>query len=175
VNLHPNDLNDPQLFDPWSGLARLAPQVVLELTERERLGDDDQLRTRLSALRDLGYQIAIDDLGAGYASLNAVVAVRPEIVKLDQHLIRGIEADKCRLRLVRGLTATCQDLGAMVVAEGIETEAELDALLGIGVDLLQGYLLGRPAPGFRWSPAAHRPVGPSLDAAARRERARSKL
>jgi EAL domain-containing protein (putative c-di-GMP-specific phosphodiesterase class I) len=148
VNLHPTDLNDEALFDASSPLAPHAHRVVLELTERERLESVDGLRDKVAALRALGYRIAIDDIGAGYSSLASLAAVEPEVVKLDMSLVRDVHTTPTKQKLVRSLRTLCTELGSMVVAEGVETADERDALLELGCDLMQGYFFARPARTF---------------------------
>jgi len=114
----------------------------LEITERQSLEICDETLTTLNRLRDLGFRIAIDDLGTGYSA--SVVLVRPDIVKMDMSLTRAIDQDPMRRRIVDGLVTLCHDSGIEVVAEGVETEAELAAIDLLGCDLAQGFLLGRP-------------------------------
>ncbi len=102
------------------------------------------LRERIKALRALGYRLAIDDLGAGYAGLTSFTALEPDVVKLDMALVRRCDSEPMKQQLIRSMTSLCRELGALVVAEGIETPAERDTVAGLGCDLLQGYLLGRP-------------------------------
>ncbi|MDH5492883.1 MAG: EAL domain-containing protein, partial [Myxococcales bacterium] len=100
--------------------------------------------TRIADLRRLGFRVAVDDLGSGYAGLNTFANLRPELVKLDQELVRGAHTDPLKERLVRSMTKVCAELGIVVVAEGIECDEELEAVRSYGCDLLQGYLLGMP-------------------------------
>ncbi len=146
LNLHPQDMADDQLLDPASPLTRHASRVVLEITERATLDGVGDLRRRVDRLRQLGFRVAVDDLGAGYAGLTSFVALQPDIVKIDMSLIHGVDHDTTRQKLVRSMTSVCRDMGILVVAEGIETEAERDVLADLGCDLLQGYLFGRPGP-----------------------------
>jgi EAL domain-containing protein (putative c-di-GMP-specific phosphodiesterase class I) len=143
VNLHPADLADPRLLTADDPLAGKADSVVLEITERAVL-DPTDLRARVQGLRGLGYRIAIDDLGAGYAGLNSFAAVEPHIVKLDMSLVRDVDKQPIRRRIVGSMIELCRSLGILVVAEGVETEEERDTITGLGCDLLQGFLLGRP-------------------------------
>jgi len=145
VNLHPQDLDDDDLYDSTSPLSAVAGRVVLEVTERASVGDLSDLAPRLAALRALGYRFAVDDLGAGYAGLTSLVHVHPEVVKLDMSLCRGVETDPTKQTLVRAMAALCGELGASVIAEGVESAGERDTVIGLGCDLLQGYLFGRPA------------------------------
>jgi EAL domain-containing protein (putative c-di-GMP-specific phosphodiesterase class I)/CheY-like chemotaxis protein len=144
VNLHSIELSDDALFAPDSPLSKHAKSVVLEITERASLEATPDLRRRVSELRGLGYKIAVDDLGAGYAGLTSFAALEPEVVKLDMTLVRGVDHEPIRRKLVGSMTELCRQLGILVVAEGVETEAERDALVDLRCDLLQGYLFGRP-------------------------------
>jgi len=146
VNLHPHDLADEALLDRHAPLSRLASRVVLEITERASLENVSDVAGRVDALRALGYRIAIDDLGAGYAGLTSFAALRPDIVKLDMALVRGLDQDMVKRKLVGSMTGLCKDMGIVVVAEGIETLGEREAATRAGCDLLQGFLIGRPAP-----------------------------
>jgi len=148
VNLHPVDLEDEDLYDPAAPLSRVAPRVVLEITERASLSDVPELASRLARLRALGFRIAVDDLGAGFAGLASFARLRPEVVKIDMSLVRGVESDPVRQKLVDSITHASHDLGILVVAEGIESAAERDVLTALEVDLLQGYLFGRPERAF---------------------------
>lgn len=144
LNLHPMDLLDDRLLGPESPLAPYAGRVVLEITERASLSGVGDLVPRVNRLRSYGYRIAIDDLGAGYASLNSFTSLSPDLVKLDMTLVRGVDDDPVKFRLVQGIIDLCHDMGIVVVGEGIETISERDALVSLGCDLLQGYLFGRP-------------------------------
>jgi len=144
VNLHPDDLVDEQLYSSDSPLALEASRVVLEITERAPLDGVKDLDRRVRSLRDLGFRIAVDDLGAGYAGLNSFATLEPEVVKLDMTLIRDVDSLPIKRHLVGSITSLCKDIGTLVVAEGIETEAERDVVVELGCDLLQGFLLGRP-------------------------------
>jgi EAL domain-containing protein (putative c-di-GMP-specific phosphodiesterase class I) len=146
VNLHPLDLADYSLLDPGAPLSRFASRVVLEVTERESLDRVSDVAARMRGLRDLGYRIALDDLGAGYAGLNSFVALSPDIVKLDMSLVRGLDQDPVKQKLVGSMTGLCRDLRMQVVAEGVESEGERQAALAAGCELIQGYLVGRPLP-----------------------------
>jgi EAL domain-containing protein (putative c-di-GMP-specific phosphodiesterase class I) len=144
VNLHPSDLEDPELYSATSPLAAEAPRVVLEITERASIAHLDDVMTKVSALRRLGFRVAIDDLGAGYAGLTSFAQVQPEFVKLDGSLVRGIEKDRPRQVVVASMLDAARDLKAQVIAEAIETNAERRQLEALGVDLMQGYFFCRP-------------------------------
>jgi len=125
-------------------------RVVVELTESTAIGDYAALLQSIDAARSLGMQIAVDDAGAGYAGLQQIVRLRPDIVKLDRELVHGIESDPVLRALTTSLVSFGRDTGCVIVAEGIERQAELDTLVELGVDWGQGYLLGRPAPIDAW-------------------------
>ena len=145
VNLHAQDLVDERLYGASEALSKSAGSVVLEITERVALDDVPDVRGRIAALRKLGYRIAIDDLGAGYAGLNSFAALEPDVAKLDLALVRGVDHEPVKRRIVSSMTSLCKDLGIVVVAEGVETQAERDTLVALGCDLLQGFFFGRPA------------------------------
>ncbi len=149
VNLHAQELFDPALLDATESLHRIASRVVLEVTERESVEKIDDLLPRLSALRALGFRIAVDDLGSGYSGLASLVHMEPDFVKLDMSLVRGIETSHVRQRLVKSMTTLARELGTTVVAEGIETEAESKMLLQLGCDWMQGFLFAKPEPVVR--------------------------
>jgi EAL domain-containing protein (putative c-di-GMP-specific phosphodiesterase class I) len=143
VNVHANDLLDEHLFDPAAGLSKHARRVVLEVTERAGLDEIKDARARVEKLKKMGFRIAVDDLGAGYAGLNSFAQLEPHIVKLDMTLIRGLHQEPTKRKLVSSIVHLCRDLGIIAVAEGVETEQERDALETIGCTLLQGYLFGK--------------------------------
>jgi EAL domain-containing protein (putative c-di-GMP-specific phosphodiesterase class I) len=152
VNLHPQDLSDDQLLEAETHLSRWAQRVVLEVTETEAIRDYDRARSRIQALRQHGFRVALDDLGSGYSSLNLLAQLEPDFVKLDIELVRGVRMAGRTARLVKHLVEFCSEEGFTTVAEGIETEEEYQAVADLGVDLVQGYLLARPAPAFcGWS------------------------
>lgn len=144
VNLHPQELMDDALYEREAPLTRYAHRVVLEITEQAAIERVPDLRTRLRNLRALGFRLALDDLGAGYAALSSFAALAPEFVKIDLSLVRGIDQEPVKRTLVASLVRLCHDLGMTPLAEGVETEAECDLLIDLGCVLLQGYLFGRP-------------------------------
>jgi EAL domain-containing protein (putative c-di-GMP-specific phosphodiesterase class I)/CheY-like chemotaxis protein len=148
VNLHPADLEDAELYADEGALTPFAKHIVLEITERAALDRIHELSARVTRLRTLGYRIAIDDLGAGYAGLTSFAQLEPEVVKVDMSLVRGIDSSPVKQKLVRSIIALCTELGIQLVAEGIETPAERDALIALGGDLCQGYLFAKPGRGF---------------------------
>ena len=148
VNLHPHDLTDELLGADNSPFTALASRIVLEITERESIDRIPSVEEKLNQLRSLGYKIAVDDLGAGYAGLSCFATLEPTIVKLDMSLIFGINLSDVKQRLVRSMVEACQDLGVRVVAEGIESREELQCCIRLGCDLLQGYFLAKPEASF---------------------------
>ena len=145
INVHPSDLCDPNLFDPSRGLCERASRIVLEITERAQLEQVDDPKQRIARLRELGFSIAIDDLGAGYASLTSLAMLEPDLVKVDMGLVRDVARDPLKQKLIGAVVALCSDLGLDVIAEGVETVEERDCLLDLGCDLFQGFLFARPA------------------------------
>src|SRR5450432_1488 len=148
VNLHPLDLVDEELCSGDGALTRFASRVVLEVTERAALEQVNGLGAGVIRLRQLGYRIALDDLGAGYAGLSSFALLEPEIVKVDMSLIRGIHESPMKQKLFRSFTTLCKDLNTEIIAEGVEVAEERDCLTSLGGDLYQGYLFARPGRGF---------------------------
>jgi EAL domain-containing protein (putative c-di-GMP-specific phosphodiesterase class I)/CheY-like chemotaxis protein len=148
VNLHTTDLLDPMLMSPDTPLSKIAKNVVLEITERASLDSVKDVRARVAALREMGFRIAVDDLGAGYAGLTSFALLEPEIVKLDMTLVRDVHLSSTKQKLVRSMTQLAHDMKMLVVGEGIEIAEERDALVDLGCDLLQGYLFAKPNTAF---------------------------
>ncbi|HET8950003.1 MAG TPA: EAL domain-containing protein [Solirubrobacteraceae bacterium] len=121
--------------------------LVVELTEHQAVEDYATLGRALDALREHGVRVAIDDVGSGFSSFRHVTRVNPEILKLDRSLVCGIDDDPVRQSLAAAIVAFAADVGAVVVSEGIESEAELSCLRGLAVGLGQGFFLGRPGLG----------------------------
>lgn len=148
VNLHVHDLLDPTLVDPNAELSKIADRVVLEITERSSLDEVKDVRNRVLALREMGFRIAVDDLGAGYAGLTSFAQLEPEVVKLDMSLVRDVHLSSTKQKVIRSMAGLCKDMGMLVVGEGVENAEERDALIELGCDLLQGYYFAKPAPPF---------------------------
>jgi EAL domain-containing protein (putative c-di-GMP-specific phosphodiesterase class I) len=138
----------PALLTSEDLLAVLSPHrgrsLVVELTEHQPVEDYPALATALARLRRRGVRVAIDDVGSGFASFRHVARVNPEILKLDRTLVCGIDEDPVRQSLASAIVAFAQDVGAIVVSEGIESEAELDCLRDLAVGCGQGFFLARP-------------------------------
>jgi EAL domain-containing protein (putative c-di-GMP-specific phosphodiesterase class I) len=148
LNLHARDLLDDQLFRTDTPLAAVAHRVVLEITERASLHDVRDVAARVASLRQLGFRLAIDDLGAGYAGLTSFALLEPEIAKLDMVLVRDVHKDSTKQTLVRTMVSMCKQLGILVIAEGIETQDEREELERAGCDLMQGHLFAKAGAPF---------------------------
>lgn len=120
--------------------------LVVEITEHTMVADYGALRAALQPLRDQGLRLAIDDVGAGYASMRHIINLMPDIIKLDMSLVRSIDHDPIRRALAKALICFARDTESSITAEGIETRAELDMLCQLGVDSGQGYFLKEPVP-----------------------------
>ena len=142
VNASPELLGERTLGEMIA--AAPSRRLVLELTEHSEVADYDTLVAHLHDLRASGCRIAVDDAGAGYASLRHILRLRPDYIKLDMTLTRGIDHDADRRALASSLLTFAREVSATVIAEGIETAAELDTLRGLGATLGQGYFLARP-------------------------------
>ena len=150
INFMPNAVYEPNAciraslaaarrvgFDPG--------RLMFEFTENERMNDITHVRRIVDAYRERGFTTAIDDFGAGYAGLGLLADLRPDMLKLDMALVRGIDSSLTRQVIVAGVARMAEALGIGCIAEGIETAAELLTLKAIGIRLCQGYLLARPA------------------------------
>ncbi|MFI1991592.1 EAL domain-containing protein [Actinoplanes sp. NPDC020271] len=144
TNLSVEAILDPQVQETL--LANAHRRLAVELTEHTQVHDYPRLVAVTERFRAAGILIAVDDAGAGFASLSHILQLRPDIIKLDITLTSGIDTDPVRMALARCLAGFATDIGAVLVAEGIETAAEHEKLLMLGVQFGQGYLLGRPAP-----------------------------
>jgi EAL domain-containing protein (putative c-di-GMP-specific phosphodiesterase class I) len=142
LNLHPADLEDKQLASAFAPLSKIAHRVILEIAERN--SGDGSLSYRVDELRELGFKIALDNMGKGRA-LDAFMLLGTDYVKVDMSQTRGIDQNPARQRTIRAITDACRGAGTQVIAEGVETEAEAATLIDLGVDLLQGYLIAKPA------------------------------
>jgi EAL domain-containing protein (putative c-di-GMP-specific phosphodiesterase class I)/CheY-like chemotaxis protein len=144
INLSPSVIESGLLHEV---LGRIdGRRVVIELTEHSRIEDYDGLIDQLDAFRLQGIRVAVDDAGAGYSGLRHILRLRPDLLKMDIELIRGINDDPARRALASALMLFAEEIGALVVAEGIETREELGTLQALGVRFGQGYHLARPGP-----------------------------
>ena len=142
-NVSPQLLLDGGLQPELEGIAQ---RVVVEITEHETVKEYERLVTALAPLRKLGVRVAIDDAGAGYASFRHIVKLEPDIIKLDLSLTRDIDHDPARRALASALIRYARETKSEIIAEGVETQAELDTLLGLGITKAQGYFFGKPMP-----------------------------
>jgi EAL domain-containing protein (putative c-di-GMP-specific phosphodiesterase class I) len=145
INVHPHELAETDAVrERFSALQPLAARVVLEITERSSMLQMEGWRGSLDFLMGAGFPIAVDDLGSGYNSLSMLAELQPAFIKVDMGIVRHIDRDERKQRLVELLARFAKSTGSRLVAEGIETLDEAETVKGIGVDLLQGYLFGRP-------------------------------
>jgi len=145
MNLHPDELSDPgavlrrlEPLSPWSR------RIVLEITERSRLQSIEQWERSVGLLTELGFSLAVDDLGAGHSSLAVLAELQPSFIKVDMSIVRGVDTDPRKQRLINLLCRFSEATQASFVAEGVETEAEAQTLRDCGAHLLQGYIFGKP-------------------------------
>ncbi|MDZ4693544.1 MAG: EAL domain-containing response regulator [Deltaproteobacteria bacterium] len=154
VNLAAQDLADESLYSNVAPLSKVASRVVLEITERVNLDGISDIERRMSALRELGFRLAVDDLGAGYAGLTSFVKIRPDIVKVDMSLVRNIHLDAAKRKLVGALIDLSTSMGIQTVIEGIENADELAVVVELGADLMQGFHFAVPGIPFPTVPPA---------------------
>jgi EAL domain-containing protein (putative c-di-GMP-specific phosphodiesterase class I) len=145
VNVSPQVVTKPEFIDlvRRSGEAR---QLVIEIAEPDAVKEYETLNEELREARQLGVQVAVDDVGVGYVDLHHVLILRPDMVKLDITLTAEIDTDRSHQVLAKEIAAAARKLGATVVAEGIETRRQFDTLTAVGVEYGQGYHLARPGP-----------------------------
>ncbi|HKU42708.1 MAG TPA: EAL domain-containing protein [Polyangiales bacterium] len=146
INIHPQDLSDDVFCAVEPHLARWAHRIVFEVTETEAIVDPAWAHERIQNVRARGFRVALDDLGSGYSGLNMLAELQPDIVKLDMKLVRAVRQEGRVARLVKHVIEYCKGEQLLTIAEGIETEPELDTVTQLGVDYVQGFLLGRPEP-----------------------------
>lgn len=150
INIMPGSAHDPveavdttvHLIDA-AGIAH--DRVVFEVTEADRTLDVDMLRRTLGAYRDAGFGVALDDVGAGYSSLNLLHQLRPDYIKLDMEIVRGVHADGYKALIAQKIIEIARPLGIKTIAEGVESPEELAWVQGAGADFVQGYLISRPS------------------------------
>ncbi|MEI7744822.1 MAG: EAL domain-containing protein, partial [Chloroflexota bacterium] len=155
LNISPELASSAELLGPV--LRRVDRHVVLEITEHVPVHDYERLLATLYAL-DLKVRLAVDDAGAGYAGLQHILAIRPQLIKLDTSLVRSVDTDIARQALIEGMASFSARIGAVLVAEGVETEPEAAMLATLGVGLMQGYLVGRPLRASEMDPGLLQPA-----------------
>ncbi|CAG9225726.1 Diguanylate phosphodiesterase [Paraburkholderia sabiae] len=156
INFMPNAVYKPEVcIRSTLDAARMhgfpIERIIFETVEGEDVSDRAHLVDIFRAYKEFGFQTAIDDFGAGYSGLSLLVDFQPDLVKLDMALLRGIDTDTVRQKIVRGVITICNDLGIRVIAEGIETRGERDFFAAHGVSLMQGYWFAKP--GFNAIPS----------------------
>jgi EAL domain-containing protein (putative c-di-GMP-specific phosphodiesterase class I) len=146
VNASPRLLGHAVFLDERNlqSIARAHPNVVVEISEKEVVHDYPAFRETLDRLRHAGLQIAIDDAGSGYSGLESILQLRPEYIKVATSIVRNLHADTIKRQVITALATLGEQIQAPLIAEGIEQPEELDSLLALGVDMGQGFLLGRP-------------------------------
>ncbi len=145
LNIHPAELNEKWIVQTDDPIFEHGKDVYLEITEGVPLSHFELCQSILSEVRGRGIYLVVDDLGAGYSNLKYIADLHPRVVKLDRGLIAGLTLDSRLFKLVSGIVVLCNELDAQVVAEGIETPTELEAVIASGAKFGQGYLLARPA------------------------------
>ncbi len=157
LNVHPNEFDESWLVQPDDPIFTHDEPIYLEVTESVPLTHFAYCHSVLREIRGKGVSLAVDDLGAGYSNLKYIADLKPEIVKLDRNLIADLADDRRAQILVRHIVKLCHELGAKVVAEGIEQETEMNVVIDCGADFGQGYYFARPAypaPGVSATPRA---------------------
>lgn len=147
VNLHPTEF-DLRLVASDEPLISHASRVVFEVTERAQLQSEQETRRTLDAIRASGFRIALDDLGEGYAGLNWISKLGPDVIKLDMTLVRDVPVSTIKRDIIAAVVGLCRRSRILVVAEGVETKDEAATLRALGCELLQGYLFARPGAPF---------------------------
>ncbi|MBV9930698.1 MAG: EAL domain-containing protein [Alphaproteobacteria bacterium] len=150
INFLPNAVYSPraciQLTLKTAAAAGLpTDRLIFEFTEQEEMADPAHVADIVATYRAMGFGTALDDFGAGHAGLGLLARFQPDHIKLDMELVRGIESSLPRRVIVEGVVRMCNGLGLTLIAEGVETQAELETLRGLGIRYVQGYLIARPA------------------------------
>ncbi|HEV2885869.1 MAG TPA: EAL domain-containing protein [Jatrophihabitans sp.] len=168
VNVSPATFASTTLLGELRSTAIRPDRLVLEVTEHSSIEDYAPLIEARMRLRAHGIRLAVDDAGAGYASFRHIVALAPDIIKIDRAIVSGVDKDTARSALVTAMVTFARSSGATVVAEGVETASELDCLASLGVDTLQGHLTGMPtsAPGDWSNWETQHPRPPAAESAA---------
>ena len=149
INCLPSTIHDPEfkgnyLKEFLADVQRIPTNIVMEISEREAINDYGVFREAMEYYSDLGFSIAIDDTGAGYSSLEAIVELKPHFLKLDISMVRGIGDNLLKQAMTKAMVSFAGNMNTQIIAEGIETKEELETLKNMGIPLGQGFLLGRP-------------------------------
>jgi len=150
INFLPNAVYEPKAciqltLNTAAAIQFPTDRLIFEFTENEEMVDPTHVSKIVDSYKRMGFGTALDDFGAGHAGLNLLARFQPDIIKLDMDLIRNLDANLPKRLIIEAVVAMCAKLGVLVIAEGIETEAELDALRALGVRYIQGYLFAKPA------------------------------
>lgn len=153
INCLPSAVHDPEFKDAYLksflNEVKIKPvNIVLEITEREAIENYDLFKEAVSYYSGLGFAIAVDDTGTGYSGLETLFELKPDFIKIDISIVRAIDKNIVKQELARALIAIAKELNSTVIAEGVETEDELNTLKKIGIPLGQGFLFARPGPAF---------------------------
>ncbi len=149
VNVHASTLGrDTGFVEYLKGLANESGiscrRLTIELIEHAPFWDVEGIWRAIDELRGCGMRLAVDDVGAGQSNYNMILDCRPDALKVDAYVVRGCHADQHRVAVLESITTLARKFGSQVIAEGIEEPADLEVLLGLGIDLIQGYMLGQP-------------------------------
>lgn len=143
INMEPGSIFDPHLMN--SIPERRVPQVVFEITEHAAISDFQTFRQAAQFVKQRGFKLAMDDVGSAYSGLRIISMIEPDYIKLDMELTREAHHNRVKMELLRAITGFSTDAGIPMIVEGVETQNELDVVTRLGVHLVQGYLMGRPA------------------------------
>jgi EAL domain-containing protein (putative c-di-GMP-specific phosphodiesterase class I) len=157
INTYPFSVRDPsfqgqQLIELFDETVLAPEQIVLEVTEKHAIKNYQLFFEAMKYFKDMRWKVAIDDMGAGYSGLEAVVQLKPDYVKLDMYMVRDIKHNFVKQQILKILRSMAEKIGAHLIVEGVETEEELDFVRKIGADFVQGHLLGRPKEAFQTKP-----------------------
>lgn len=160
VNIDPRVVTQPKFISGWTkeklrNLGLSAEQIVFEITERSCIKDFQAFRQAINHYRRQGYRIAIDDVGSGFSSLQAIAELHPDIIKIDRSIVATAPDDRIKQAILESLTVLGHRIGITLLAEGIETESEHKLVKQLGYDLGQGYFLGKPAPLIKQKTSPH--------------------
>jgi diguanylate cyclase (GGDEF)-like protein len=158
INSCPETLMNPDvsfafIHDSLEALSLSPERIILEITEESVVSNYDLFRNSLNYLRRQGFKIAVDDFGSGYAGLKMLSTIEPDFLKIDRHFIANIDKAIIKYNLVDAIATACNRIGIHIVAEGIERTEELEIIQDLGIEYLQGFLVGRPSPELDYSPA----------------------
>jgi EAL domain-containing protein (putative c-di-GMP-specific phosphodiesterase class I) len=150
INFIPTSIYDPefclQSTEKWAKQLEFDPsQIVFEVVETELVKDQKHLKKILEFYRNKGYKIALDDVGEGYSSLNMLIELQPDIIKVDRNIIQDIDTNQLKQSVYRALYDLATEHHIKVLAEGVETRYELETVKSIGVDYVQGYYFAKPS------------------------------